>query len=252
MFRSFSVKAFAAALVILVTGQAFGGADAQVTNPTATYTSVTSSVALSVLAELGYQTSVSQAEGLIFITATRGTQTPLIMSVASCADPVAPNCRLLVMMGFAPIAILGGGSAEKQLTTLAAVNALEDFSIVKFAILDPTMLSAMRTELYFFGGTRGNIAYSIEMTAMINDQAFKTLTSMANTTSLVPQAFNAPGGGATEVTFSALSTASELMTSTPSISTEQTPQTQAASKAIDLIMTLMKAKSFRQEILIDE
>lgn len=67
MFRSFSATALAAALSFFIVS----AASAQVSNPGKVYQTVDSMVVLSILGELGYGATVSQAEGLTFITATK-------------------------------------------------------------------------------------------------------------------------------------------------------------------------------------
>lgn len=165
--------------------------------------------------------------------------------------PEAPNCSIFMTMGFAPISILPGATLEARMTTLSAINAYEQFVMVKFAIVDPSILSGMRTELYPYGATRGNIAMSIETVASVSATAFATLTSMASPATGFSGTLETPRGGES---FGASTSAGSgaLQFVVPGAAAASTPQSLAAQKVIDVIGILVKSKTFRQDILLSE
>lgn len=247
MFKSIFTTVFGAVLGIASLGPASG----EVSNPGQVYKKVDTLVVLSILGEMGYAASISQAEGLTFITATKAGARPLVMSAAPCGDAAMPDCSVFMVMGFAPISILPGATNADRMATLAVINAYEQFLTVKFAIMDPSLLSGLRTELYPYGGTRGNISMSIETVARVSALAFSKLTSMAGSTpgfsGVLESPLGAKGeGSSVTVTFGALQAAVPVSKIAP------TAQSLAAQKTINVIRNLVRSKTFRQDLLISE
>lgn len=245
MFRSFIKITLAAALSFFIVG----AASAQMSDPGRVYSKVEPGVMLSVLAESGFQTSIALIEGISVITATKAGRTPLILSVVPCPGPGMPNCYVLVMMSFAPDSILPGATAEARLAALAAINAYDDFLAVKFMLKNPGYITALRSELYPFGGTRGNLLMSVSTASNVGTVAFNTLGSMSSASAGFSSGPDSPSAVSKPGTFAAFHREAALMTIVPEAVMVETPQATATQKAIDLIGTLVKSKTFRENAL---
>jgi hypothetical protein len=246
-------KSLANMVIVAMVAALFGAqANAQLTNVSSVYSKVDASVVLSVLGEMDFQTSLALVDGISVVTASKGSTAPLLLTIVPCPGLGMPNCHVLVMMKFAPDSILAGATVEMQLATLAAINAYDAFLTVKFIIKEPGYVTALRTEFYPFGGTRGNVAMSISAMSDISSLALNTMASMSGLTAGFSGTLGAPITDSKVSAYTAVGAGASLVMPVTTADIKLGPQAVATRKALDLIGTLVKSKTFRENLFYSE
>lgn len=175
MFKN--TLAAAGAVVLSFLGTAAGLA--QVASPQTHYGTISTSVIVSVMTELGLGTQVLQMEdGSELVAVGVGEGQTILVGADKCTQGPSAGCAAMGMVVFASSSALPTQDMGQRLALLNQFNALIDSA--KFILPAENAVAAARYQSYIHGATRGNIAADFVIMYQDVDMFFRTLADLRN------------------------------------------------------------------------